>query len=196
MTVAGPEYLGAVAFGGVWATGGHGALGSLYRLSPDSSRVLSQTGFDGASPAEHGPVQVGDSIALLAADNHAFTFFNQSGHMVGSLPELGHGAITGYLTGGWAATKFNQVARLDPTGHVMRRLNLAVTSIDGLAISPDVLWVIDAANNQLVRVQTSTGAVTGRVHLRATTESSPTSMVGCMWRVLGTTGYVASTRPR
>ena len=77
----------------------------------------------------------------------------------------------------------------------MRRLNLAVTSIDGLAISPDVLWVIDASNNQLVRVNSSTGAVTGRLTLPATPPRSPTSMMACMSRVR-TTGYVVSTRPR
>jgi hypothetical protein len=171
--VNGPEYLGVAAFGDIWATAdGHPA--DLYRLSADGHRMLSETGYAGVGLNQGAPVRIGSSIVVSESRSGQYAVFNSTGHKVGTLPNLGEGAATGDASGGWIATDAEQVARVDSTGrHIVDRFTLPIPSISGLATSPGRLWVISSALSQLVRVDPSTGKVTGHVEL----PSSPTQVV-------------------
>jgi outer membrane protein assembly factor BamB len=172
-TVPGPSYLGVSAFGDIWATAaGHPAL--LYRLSSDGKHILSQTGFPGVSINQAAPVQVGHTIVVANGIGSDYLVYNRTGHKIGTLPNVSIGAIAGDGSGGWVATKPNQVAHIDATGlHILRTFTLPGSAIKGLALSPGLLWVIDGTNNRLLRVDASTGTVTGQVNLPA----APTQVV-------------------
>jgi sugar lactone lactonase YvrE len=173
----GPGVLGVAAFGDIWATGGgHSVTGGiLYRLSPDGARELSQTPYPDLNTNQGGggPVRIGHAIVVADGADSFYTVFNQTGRKIGRLPNGSLGAMAGDAAGGWVTTKPDQVARIDVTGlHIVQRLHLPVAAIGGLAMSPGQLWVIDPTDNQLLRVSTETGSVTGRLHLPA----SPTQV--------------------
>jgi outer membrane protein assembly factor BamB len=172
VNLPGPSYLGVAAFGDIWATSaGHPA--DLYRLSSDGKHVLSQTGYPGVGLNLAAPVRVGRTIIVANGIGNDYIVFNQTGRKIGTLPNHSLGAIAGDSAGGWVATKSNQVADIDATGvHIVRRFTLPVSTINGLAVSPGRLWVIDPTNNRLLRVDTSTGKVTGHTDLPA----SPTQV--------------------
>jgi outer membrane protein assembly factor BamB len=163
----GPTYLGVAAFGDMWATAaGHPA--QLYRLSSDGKHVLSQSGFPGVSLNQAAPVQLGQTIVVANGIGSDYIVFNKTGQKIGTLPNHSAGAMAGNSSGGWIATKPNQVAHIDATGlHIVRTFTLPLSAINGLAVSPGLLWVIDGTNNRLLRVDASTGTVTGQVNLPA-----------------------------
>jgi hypothetical protein len=166
----GPQVLGAAAFGDIWATSGYNGEGdlpsaTLYRISADGQHMLSTTTFPGLNANEGGPVRVGNAI-VVADHKGAYTVFNRTGKKIATLPSTSLGAIAGDPSGGWIATKPDQVAHIDASGRrIDRTLLLPTTAIAGLALSPGQLWVLDSGLDQLDRIDVTTGRLTGRLTL-------------------------------
>lgn len=170
-TLRGPQNLGALAFGDLWATTGRDGVkvlprATLYRISADGRRVLSTASYPKVNDNQPDPVQVGHSI-VVADRRGGYTVFSSTGKRIGSLASTsGSGAIAGEDSGGWIVTTPNEVARLGVNGRrIGPALPLPLRNISALAVSPGELWVTDMTLDELVRIDPSTGAVTGRTHL-------------------------------
>jgi hypothetical protein len=167
----GPENLGALAFGDLWATTGRDGVrvlphATLYRISADGSQILSTATYPQVNDNQPDPVQVGNSIVVADRDG-GYTVFGQTGQQIGSLSSTSTmGAVAGNSTGGWIATAPNEVGQVDGSGsRIDRTFRLPLHNISSLALSPTALWVTDEARGELLRVDPSTGAVTGKTHL-------------------------------
>jgi hypothetical protein len=168
----GPQFVGALAFGDLWATTGFNGVktlphATLYRISADGSRILSTATYPRLSGHQPDPVQVGNAIVVAVGSRGGYTVFSPTGQKIGTLSSTSpYGAVAGDPTGGWIATTRSEVAHIDVSGlKIDRRLPLPLKSITSLAVSPGALWVTDKTLDELVRINPSTGAITGRTHL-------------------------------
>jgi streptogramin lyase len=167
-TLAGPQNLGLSAFGAVWATSGH-SQATLYKVSADGSQVLAQSPLTGLNEANATPVQVGQNIlvAIKTGPTAGFAVFDPAGQRVGTLNTGDSVGSVGDASGGWVTTQPNQIGQTDMTGeHITKRITLPPTvSTVGLATGDGLVWAIDGAGRQLLRIDPRSGTVTARTSL-------------------------------
>jgi sugar lactone lactonase YvrE len=166
----GPDSLAIGAFGSVWATKGGGAapVMTLYRLSPDGTRILGTQRFHlpkNAGDNPPPPFQVGSHL-LVPASVHgrdAYLVLDAQGKQVASVrvPTAGWGV--GDATGGWVVTGDTTVARLSANGErIVRTFSVPNAQFVSVAEGGGSLWLLDNYSSAVLRLDPSTGKVTGR----------------------------------
>jgi hypothetical protein len=167
-TSNGPGVLGTSALGSVWgvqeeadATGG---VGHVYRLDP-AGKVLSTTVYNGPDPDDLPPFQAGQAVlvpSIVTGGRSAYIAFDATGRQIGSIPTAMLGMGAGDSTGGWVKTDTDAISQIAASGiEVVKTVVLPGTKVAGVAVGGGSVWVSDQLHNRLLRVDPTSGKVTG-----------------------------------
>jgi outer membrane protein assembly factor BamB len=177
VTAKGPVNPGSVAFGAVWATGLEESADRLYRLNPDSGKILSSTTFTPDESAFPIPVRVGDVVlvAAMQGKQSGYAAFDKNGEPAGFIRVAEPGAITGDASGGWIRRGLETIARVDSSGlHVVRTIHLPDPEdngvvLSGMAMAGDALYLALQGPGGLYHLDAATGEVVDKIDLLTTT---------------------------
>jgi hypothetical protein len=165
--VDGPGDLGVSALGSVWGlqVATYPATGHLYRIDPTGQKILSSTAYAGPDSDDVPPFQAGQAVlvpSVVPGKSSAYLAFNATGTQIGSIPVTHLGMGTGDSTGGWVLSDIDAISQIDASGtKVVKTVTLPGTAIGGIAVGGGSVWVADQQSNRLLRVDPSSGKITG-----------------------------------
>jgi hypothetical protein len=165
--VDGPGVLGMSALGAVWGVqeGAAGGTGHVYRLDSTGRNLLSTTAYAGPDPDDLPPFQAGHAVlvpSVVAGGASAYLAFDATGRQIGSIPVAKLGLGAGDSTGGWVKSDTDAISQIDASGtKVVKTVVLPGTQIAGVAVGGGSVWVSDQLQNRLLRVDPTSGTITG-----------------------------------
>jgi hypothetical protein len=167
--VEGPGVLGLSALGSVWGVqdeeNATGNTGHVYRLDPTGQKILSSTPYAWADADDLPPFQAGKAVlvphSVLNGPN-AYLAVDATGRQIASITVAKLGLGAGDSTGGWAKSDDDAIIHIDASGtKVVKTVVLPGAEIAGVAVGGGSVWVSDQSQGQLLRVDPTSGKVTG-----------------------------------
>ena len=138
---------------------------------------MSSTPYPGPDLDDLPPFQAGQAILVPSTPlgkPSAYLAFDATGKQIGSIPVARVGLGAGDSTGGWVLSDTDSISQIDASGtKVVKTVTLPDTAIGGIAIGGGSVWVTDQRFNRLLRVDPSSGAITGTTQIGANVDVLP-----------------------
>jgi outer membrane protein assembly factor BamB len=162
----GPDGIGTVALGSLWAQRQVGDTKMrLYRVTPDATRIESTLNYDvPASDLFPPPFQVGNFLAVPAVSHGRGTYLlvNAQGRLVRRLTVADARGGVGDASGGWAISGPTSVVHLDASARITRTYHVNGVDLSAIAQGGGSVWLWDSTVDALMRLDPTTGKVTGQ----------------------------------